>query len=179
MSAAAVSETIECSICYDVFCNNNVSITPCGHKFCFSCIIKAVSYNKECPICRSRLAEESEDEEDDDESDGETIESEDDEDYDEDDDEDSDEDEMPVPDTYEFAERLEQRGFRMVDIVSILHCTRSRMHHTFEQFKELSKNYDEVCDELYNEKQENFMFGKEDKNALHMAHGAATACCSV
>lgn len=160
----STADIIECSICYETFCKINVSITPCGHEFCFNCIIKAISYNKECPICRTRLAEESDDEdEDEDETD----------DYDDDDDDDidtdDDDDEGNVHfnlDSSEIAERLEKKGFRFVDIVSLLEDTPSRTYHTKEQFKALMNDYNKTIDEVYGEKYENYLFEKEDKNVL-------------
>jgi len=177
-SSDSIFEIIECSICYDVYYNKNISITPCGHIFCFNCILKAVSYNKECPICRNRLVEESDDEEtestiiddddeDDDDEDGEDEES--------DDDESNDYDSIEV-DTWEIAERLEKIGYQMVDIVSVLENTRSRIYHTKEHFREIVKKYEEVYDEIHAEKRENYLFEKEDYNVLNIpSHTAAAA----
>ena len=67
----------ECCICYDELQKTNVTTTPCGHSFCFRCIIKCLDRNNTCPYCRQVLREEEEesdedesDEEDGDEEDG-------------------------------------------------------------------------------------------------------------
>tara|TARA_B100000035_G_scaffold67025_1_gene54788 strand:+ start:2213 stop:2731 length:519 start_codon:yes stop_codon:yes gene_type:complete len=44
-----------CNICYENLKENNICITPCGHKFCFNCIITSLTYNKKCPCCRKLL----------------------------------------------------------------------------------------------------------------------------
>ena len=55
----------ECCICYNELQKTNVTTTPCGHSFCFQCIIKCLDRNNTCPYCREVLREEEE------ESDGE------------------------------------------------------------------------------------------------------------
>ena len=50
---AVVSKTEECKICYDE--RKESSATPCGHIFCWDCILKYSHYKGECPICRSKL----------------------------------------------------------------------------------------------------------------------------
>ena len=47
-------ETI-CNICFDPIGQINFTTTPCGHKFCFKCIIKAYQNNPICPCCRNPL----------------------------------------------------------------------------------------------------------------------------
>lgn len=61
------SENIECCICMDVInCSTNNCVTPCGHKFCFQCLAKALEQNNTCPCCRAVLIENNEDPEDED-----------------------------------------------------------------------------------------------------------------
>jgi len=64
-------EQYECSICYDSLEEKNNCITPCGHVFCFECMMKALNRNNLCPCCRAPLREEPEesDDETDDEED--------------------------------------------------------------------------------------------------------------
>ena len=46
----------ECAICLDPLTKNNIAVTPCGHKFCFSCIAENLNVSKTCPMCRARIA---------------------------------------------------------------------------------------------------------------------------
>jgi hypothetical protein len=51
----------ECSICYNKIGEINYCITPCGHSFCFTCIIKLIKRKKNtCPNCRAILIEKNE-----------------------------------------------------------------------------------------------------------------------
>lgn len=48
-------ETI-CPICMNnIIDHNNIAITPCGHKFCFNCIIDSLQTIYTCPCCRTYL----------------------------------------------------------------------------------------------------------------------------
>jgi hypothetical protein len=76
---------MECVICYDVIGDTNKCVTPCGHNFCFNCIMKSTQYNTKCPYCRTELREATSDVISD-------VEYEEDDDDDEDEDEDEDED---------------------------------------------------------------------------------------
>ena len=55
-------ESTECVICFDEFTNSNISITPCGHKFCFKCLMKHMDKSDTCPCCRELLKEKEDDE---------------------------------------------------------------------------------------------------------------------
>jgi len=47
-----------CPICLNnIIENNNSAITPCGHKFCFNCIIESLQTTYTCPLCRTILLE--------------------------------------------------------------------------------------------------------------------------
>lgn len=54
-------ETTECVICFDEFTNSNICITPCGHKFCFKCLMKHLNTSDTCPCCRELLKEKEDD----------------------------------------------------------------------------------------------------------------------
>ena len=43
---------MECGVCY---CNENMVITNCGHKFCINCLTTWRNINNNCPICRTRV----------------------------------------------------------------------------------------------------------------------------
>jgi hypothetical protein len=46
----------ECAICLDPLSKKNIAVTPCGHKFCFTCIAENLNVSKTCPMCRERIA---------------------------------------------------------------------------------------------------------------------------
>ena len=48
----------ECPICFDKLNDVNISTTQCGHKFHFSCIIRALKSSNKCPICKAPLVDE-------------------------------------------------------------------------------------------------------------------------
>ena len=48
---------MECVICYEVIGDTNKCVTPCGHNFCFNCIMRSTQYNSSCPYCRAELQE--------------------------------------------------------------------------------------------------------------------------
>ncbi|XP_067002592.2 peroxisome biogenesis factor 10 [Anabrus simplex] len=43
-----------CSFCFDV--RKNPTITPCGHLFCWSCIMHALQVDNKCPLCRESVS---------------------------------------------------------------------------------------------------------------------------
>jgi len=48
-------QTEDCCICFETIGNINNCTTPCGHKFCFKCLIKSFQKNTACPLCRAEL----------------------------------------------------------------------------------------------------------------------------
>lgn len=46
----------ECAICLDTLSASNISVTPCGHKFCFTCLAENMRRSQKCPMCRAELA---------------------------------------------------------------------------------------------------------------------------
>lgn len=53
---------VECSVCYENIGEKNNCVTPCGHTFCFKCMMSCLNYKNTCPICRQVLQEEINDE---------------------------------------------------------------------------------------------------------------------
>lgn len=204
-----VSNDIECAICYESFSQSNTCVTPCGHKFCFKCIVNSMSRNPECPICRVSLMEDEvrrryhgedsdeefdeidfngdDDDEDDDDDDDDSENSEDitlgtndtasDDDDESESDEDSDDDEVfPEPEPEEIAARLEESGFDMTDLISILHTKYSKTRHgSSREFRKMYREYDRICTEMTQEYKENHMFRREDVRAVAAAPGPE--CC--
>ena len=58
----------ECCICYESMGNKNITTTACGHKFCFSCIMKCLDEKNACPCCRAPLREDVEEGDEDNDS---------------------------------------------------------------------------------------------------------------
>lgn len=44
-----------CPICLENMKDNNLVITECNHKFCFTCLMKSCENKNECPLCRSQI----------------------------------------------------------------------------------------------------------------------------
>ena len=109
------NEQIECCICFEQIEAKNNCTTPCGHKFCFVCMMKSLNMNNTCPCCRAVLQEDPDDYEEDEE---------DEEDYDYDDDDDDDDDmgyhqRNSLATTKKISDQLEKMGYTMEDILSI------------------------------------------------------------
>ena len=136
-------ETMECCICYESIGNQNNCTTPCGHKFCFVCMMKSLGVNNTCPCCRAVLVEEEKEDDDDDE--------------DEDDDEylDSDDDSLSeIRDNHteassaKIAARLEAKGYTMADILTLyLRRIDASSERTSREFiVKLAQDHDEIIE---------------------------------
>jgi len=97
----------DCIICLEPLKPYNISVTKCGHKFCFSCIANSLQYKNTCPYCREELVQIREDVEDEDEYESENeyendilIE------------------EGPQGSVDDIAKELENEGITMVDVLS-------------------------------------------------------------
>jgi hypothetical protein len=49
-----IEDELRCPICWDSP-PEDPRRSPCGHSFCRSCIMQALSHKKECPVCRSHV----------------------------------------------------------------------------------------------------------------------------
>ena len=47
----------ECAICLNKLKSTDISITPCGHKFCFTCLAENMRRSQACPLCRTKLCD--------------------------------------------------------------------------------------------------------------------------
>jgi len=78
-----------CPICFDeITLNKNSCLTPCGHAFCFNCMVKSLNNSNMCPYCRALINDKpirDDDDEEEYDDDYETLTDDDDEDDDEDD----------------------------------------------------------------------------------------------
>lgn len=173
MSTSNIEE-MECCICYETIGANNNCTTPCGHKFCFSCMMQALNHNNSCPCCRAVLQEQPAEESDDDEYDE----------YDEDSDEDSEyagypeslehDDTLATPEI--ISKRLSDKGYNMTDIVSLFlgRTNRRDPRYTsrFERkliIESIRVIHDEDNDAIIRI-EENEMMGEEDIRTFEKKH---------
>ena len=152
---------VECSICYDEISSTNNCVTPCGHVFCFKCMMQSLGNNNTCPCCRSVLIEEpaaDEDAESDDESEYE--------DSDSDTDSESGEAEDAIGEIETIAERLLQKGYTMADMVALLTMRTSKKDdkkYTTEYYNHLEEEFENICEEADTNAEEMALFAQEDK----------------
>lgn len=181
------TETTECCICYEIIGEKNNCVTPCGHKFCFVCLTKALTSNNTCPCCREVLVEVTEEEDDE----SEYAESEDEGGSDDGSDEEDDGltlhdmEELSVEDFNDNAElvyeRMIKKGITTKEIMQLLFSDyygsyRDDLNDAGEQVeRKMSDILNKELVELVKEnriKKEQMMFLKEDKmsniNALEM-----------
>ena len=45
----------KCPICLEKLKDTNLAITPCGHKFCFTCLNEHSCRSQDCPMCRADI----------------------------------------------------------------------------------------------------------------------------
>ena len=139
-----VNEELECCICYEIIGEQNNCTTPCGHKFCFVCMMKTLEKNNTCPCCRAVLQEKKEEEED--ESDDEYSDEEDELDY---------HDISAMASTENIASELESLGYTMSDILT-LHLGRmnpsgERTNATF--IEKLTEDFEKIINKQDYEKE--------------------------
>ena len=144
----------ECCICLEMIQQINSCITPCGHSFCFTCMVKNLDMSNSCPYCRTILKESviseinqvSEDEED------YTTEE------DNEDDENESEGESVDEDPYAncrtnaieiLVEKVENKGYTIMDILS--YCFDLYSNKNVKYTKEFIDTLEKDMDNLYNE----------------------------
>ena len=172
-------EIIECAICYEEIGETNKCVTPCGHDFCFKCMVKSFQMNETCPMCRTSYLEkdeclhsdsDSEHEYPDDDSDDETH---------------YDDDEYVSPDQYlreldnvtqyatiakpkTIADKIEEKGYTMEDVLSLYlgRIDRTDSKYTQTYVRRLKNDVDTVVIESDQEQEralmENYMMRDED-----------------
>lgn len=143
-------EEQECCICYETIGAQNNCTTPCGHSFCFECMMKSLGRNNTCPCCRAVLQEVQEEDSDDD--------------YDEEsDDEDEREelDKLASPEV--IAERMAKLGYTMTDILALYmdRIDRVNTRYTRDFTTKLVKDFDYVV-ETADEEVENLVSEREE-----------------
>ena len=47
----------DCPICLEAMKDNNIVVTKCNHKFCFSCLMSSCCIKNNCPLCREEIKE--------------------------------------------------------------------------------------------------------------------------
>ena len=114
----------ECVICYEIIGKTNCCVTPCGHHYCFKCLMKSMERNDGCPMCREPLIDPSVSEDEDDDAENDYV-------YEDSDDESSeadDEDDRVRTHRYLLAtqappeivaKRLSDMGYTMSDVIAL------------------------------------------------------------
>jgi len=143
----------QCPICFEcVDSQSNFSKTPCGHAFCFQCILKALETNNTCPLCRaelkpipkrSRILRHNDDSSDEEESDDdETLESA---------SEENESDDSPIIESdcdIEYLEKvLQEKGITYQNILSLL-LNRFPESVSMDAQDELENKFYDIVDEL-------------------------------
>jgi Ring finger domain len=164
----------ECPICFETLTTSkNISITSCGHSFCFKCISKHASSHNTCPCCRTPLYDEphksdSQTTEDDDEYEEYTGDEEEFEEDDEDDNEDEDADGSPYYCTVERVLDNVHGKFSMKDVLSILlgRYSKTDEKYTPDHCKKIEDEFWDIVNKLdfdhYNEGEERDAMTAED-----------------
>lgn len=148
----SINTSTECCICFEEIGKTNNCTTPCGHSFCLQCLMKSLSRNGTCPMCRSTVIEEEEEEED--------LDSEYSNEDDEDDDEYEDDDDTTNLATSDIISiRLQEKGYTMADIVSIYIRRYKRndplkesdefIEQTFKDFDDIIEMSDREVEDLH------------------------------
>ncbi len=141
-----VNEELECCICYEIIGEQNNCTTPCGHKFCFVCMMKTLEKNNTCPCCRAVLQEKKEEEEEEEESDDEYSDEEDELDY---------HDISAMASTENIAYELESLGYTMSDILTLylgrMNPAGERTNATFVE--KLSEDFNKIINKQDYEKE--------------------------
>ena len=150
---------VECCICYETIGEKNNCVTECGHRFCFGCMLKAMTYNTACPYCRKELLEENAAGEEEDEEEYQQAQDE----GEEDDDSDSDVEYGHVED---LVQRLERNGITMLDVVSVLFNKYSKRDakYTPEYIERLDTMLDQLEEEVEKEAREKHEMSAEDRD---------------
>lgn len=116
----------ECPVCYEkISATANNCMTTCRHSFCLSCILRCSKNGNNCPICRSELDDTLEVyttvSEDDTSSESTYDYRHDEDDSDDDDDGDDEPNDNETDCSIEYVSKiLQEKGYTMLDIVSIL-----------------------------------------------------------
>ena len=153
-------EEKECVICYEILQTTNLCVTPCGHEFCFKCMMQHVQRNNGCPCCRAALIEESEltddsDDEDYEASEVESIHA------------DDDEEEVDANDDYpieRLVEAFEAKGYGLKDAISLLMFKFSKTDpkYTKTYIQQLEMDLEDAHDELQKQHEEQVSMTEED-----------------
>jgi hypothetical protein len=148
----------ECVICWENIEQVNNCVTPCGHSFCFKCLMLALTRNPSCPCCRTSLIEQNEEEEDEDEENEENSH------HSEDDEESYGEGEEDCADVEDIATRLESSGFTMLDMVLILMDKPSKRNAAlnYDYIQKMAIKFDQIEQDVDNEAKERVLFAAED-----------------
>ena len=155
----------DCVICYETINTAaNMCITPCGHEFCFNCLMKHAQNNATCPCCRADLVERS-DEEDEEDGDYEEDEDEEEEEEEEEDEEDDNEETEDYP-IEQLVDAIEAKGYGLKDTISLLvyRFSKTDPKYTKDYIRQLEEDFDNINSDLQNEHEERRSMAEQDEN---------------
>jgi len=157
----------QCAICLEEIQQTNNCTTPCGHHFCFKCMIQSLQTNTACPMCRNELIPDSdikqENDDDDDEEDGNYEDDEDDDgeslEYDSDDEEDT------RVNIDSVLTAFESRGYGLKDALMLL-ISGSMTYdprYSREYRNQIEDDFEEIFAEIVKQKRELSEMEAEDR----------------
>jgi hypothetical protein len=152
-----MSAFAECCVCWDeIGVSKNNCTTPCGHQFCFTCIVQCLEKNNCCPLCRGILVERADEESED-------------EDYESDEESDDDSESGAEYEGDEnidiITERFLARGYDAMDLVTLLigKVKKSNPKYTNDYVKKMVDDFDETVEDVETQKRELAEFAAEDR----------------
>ena len=160
-SLKKMSEEKECIICYESLQSVNLCVTPCGHEFCFKCMMLHVQRSSGCPCCRATIVEDiemsdDEDDEDYEESDTSSIHNE--------EEEGEQDDSYPIE---KLVEVFESKGYGLKDALSLLmfKFSKTDQKYTKNYIHQLETDIEDAHEELQNQHEEQINMMSEDVRA--------------
>ena len=53
-----ITSECDCCICLETLKPTNIAVPPCGHKYCFTCLMENAKVSRACPLCRETIVPE-------------------------------------------------------------------------------------------------------------------------
>jgi len=146
----------ECPICLSEIGDKNNCVTPCGHVFCFSCLVTCMTTKMNCPCCRIELGEKS-------------ISNNESSSYDTDEEEEEDEDDYEDEGKAEIESIVDvftKKGYTIYHALMIAtnRSSKTNVSHDDDYLDGLIDEFDEMLEEMDGEEYEKSLMATEDIN---------------